>query len=186
MARITLKMATNATPSVTNANKQYAFRITEYARGANCTTLGNEYNALQEKDYLNRVNPYQDPTRGRLNKVQVDASGNLTNSIDADVLINLSGPDSVIGRGIAMYECSSTGVLGTSPVLCCTIGYDKQPTTDQVTETHHHHAVPFGAVSGALGHTIYGIHRHPMQTPGYNPYSGLTYAAGGASPYTSL
>lgn len=102
--------------------------------------MGDEYNPLQEKDYLNRVNPYQDPTRGRLEKVTVDGSGNITDSIDEDVLVNLSGPDSIIGRGIALYTCDANGTLSTNPVLCCTIGYDIQPTTDQVEETHHHHA----------------------------------------------
>ena len=148
--------------------------------------MGDEYNPLQEKDYLNRVNPYQDPTRGRLKKVTVDASGNITDSINEDVLVNLSGPDSIIGRGIALYTCDANGNLGTNPSLCCTIGYDIQPTTDQVTETHHHHAVPFGAVTSAHGHTIYGNHRHPVYTPGYPSYSGLTYAAGGVAPLTSL
>ena len=63
MARISLTMGS------TNANQRYAFRITEYGRTSNCLLMGNEFNPLQEKDYLNRVNPYQDPTRGRINKV---------------------------------------------------------------------------------------------------------------------
>ena len=58
------------TAGTTNANKTYAFRIREYGLRTNsCADQGDEYNPLFERDALNRINPYQDPNRGRINNV---------------------------------------------------------------------------------------------------------------------
>lgn len=126
------------------ANTTYAFRIREYGLKTNgCADQGDEYNPLLEKDALNRVNPYQDTTRGRIENVTTNTglnnTGTVTDALDQDVLVNLSGPDSIIGRGITIYSRNdATGVL--TAVGCCVVGYDEPPSTDVVTTEHHHHA----------------------------------------------
>ena len=76
---------------------------------------GDEFNPLAERDRLNRLNPYQDPKRGRITEVTSTAAtnpptsantgwGTVTNSIDNNVLLNLSGPDSIIGRAVIFQD----------------------------------------------------------------------------------
>ena len=74
MVRTTL----NATGSTT-----YAFRVREYGlKTNNCADQGDEYNPLLEKDALDRINPYQDTTRGRIDNVTTNATGGVTDFLD--------------------------------------------------------------------------------------------------------
>ena len=115
------------------ANTTYAFRIREYGlKTNNCADQGDEYNPLLEKDALDRINPYQDTTRGRIENVVTNGTGAVTDSLDQDVLVNLSGPDSIIGRGITIYSVNATSGALTA-VGCCVVGYDEPPSTDVVT-----------------------------------------------------
>ena len=122
MARVTL---------TGTASTKYAFRIREYGiTTSSCANQGDEYNPLLEKDALNRVNPYQDQTRGRISDVTTAAAtvvggkGTITDFLDNDVLVNLSGPDSIVGRGISLYTVNTTTGVLTGPVSCCVIAYD--------------------------------------------------------------
>ena len=74
---------TTLNASAANANNTYVLRIREYGLKTNsCADQGDEYNPLFEKDALNRVNPYQDPTRGRIDNVTVSGTGAITDALD--------------------------------------------------------------------------------------------------------
>ena len=47
--------------------------------GDMCQAAGKEFNPLAEVDENGHYNPYQDPSRGRLDLVTVDAKGQVTN-----------------------------------------------------------------------------------------------------------
>ena len=125
------------------ADTTYSFRVHENGTVANsCVNIGDEYNPLQEKDSLGRVNPYQDPSRGRLSTVTTDAAGNVDGTTQKDILLNLEGYKQIIGRSIAVYQTNSDGVLADSPDGCCVIGYDEPPEVTTTT-THHHHGYSY-------------------------------------------
>lgn len=65
---------------------------------------GKEFNPLAEIDENGHQNPYQDPSRGRLDLVTVDPKGGVRDATQEKVLINLSGFYSVIGRSILIYD----------------------------------------------------------------------------------
>lgn len=125
---------------------------------------------MLETNKFGRVVPYQDPARGRLPGVTLDAAGGLLNSIKENVLVNLSGPDSIIGRSIGVYMTPAVGggggkggdappapVAGTPTLTdCCVIGFAE---TDLATVTPHHHHYA-------------GAGRTPTsRTGGYTPYA---------------
>ena len=118
----------------------YALRVFEYA-ALDCESLGDEFNPLQEKDSLGRLNPYQDQTRGRMADVATDDNGDVTDAVQKDILLNLEGPDQIIGRSIAVYQLNDEGILAATPQGCCVIGYDEHPELPaDMTPTHHHHS----------------------------------------------
>ena len=102
----------------------------------------------------------------------------MTDQINKNVLVNLSGPDSIIGRGLGIYErrdskASATAALvaGTETIKnCCIIAVDRPPTA--LKEDHHHHGY------GTPGHShtsSYAGHTHS----GYaSPTYGYTYPGG--------
>ena len=141
----------------------YAIRVQECATtGAGCDNLGDEYNPLTEKDKLGRANPYQDPSRGRFENISVtgvDPDRDVTDLIQKDILLNILGPNSIMGRSIALYSVDGAGVLSASPISCCVIGYDAAPElADDVKSTHHHH------------HSSYGYRPKPTYRPSYGSY----------------
>jgi len=91
--------------------------------------------------------------------------------------VNLSGPDSIIGRAVAIYELreavDASGVRTTvteEAKNCCIISLDSPPSS--LEETHHHHGF------GTAGHSHtsdYAGHTHS----GYAaPTYGYTYPGG--------
>merc|ERR1712014_125663 len=88
-----------------------------------------------------------------------------------------SGPDSIIGRAVGIYELreksDANGILTTASeelVNCCVIAIDAPPS--ELEETHHHHGF------GTPGHSHasdYAGHTHS----GYAaPTYGYTYPGG--------
>ena len=78
-----------------------------------CANMGNEWRPLGEKDKYGRINPFQDPQRGRIQMVTTttsssDSVGPTTGNIQANILINLSGPTSIMGRGIKVFTATDT------------------------------------------------------------------------------
>ena len=114
--------------------KSYQVALTEYGRvlnkptdttianvfsnagvsgNAECANMGNEWRPLGEKDKYGRINPFQDPQRGRIQIVKTqdsgaNSTGPTTGNIQANILINLSGPTSIMGRGIKVFEATET------------------------------------------------------------------------------
>ena len=157
------------------ASVTIGFRFNEYGRAFNnCANVGKVWNPLSELDSLGRVNPYQDPTRGNIDCVDTDGDGNITNSIQKEVLQNLSGHDSIIGRSVTVFQKDSDGnIPDADPLGCCVIGYDAQPAASAVAPTHHHHSSyqqpSYG--HGSYGHGSYGSYGRSSYRPySYRPY----------------
>lgn len=71
---------------VGSSGASYAFRVHEFAsiRGGgvnDCVNIGEEFNPLLEKDKMGRLNPYADPTRGRINDITLSTAGSLTDEV---------------------------------------------------------------------------------------------------------
>lgn len=59
-------------------NTTYKLQIREFGNlGSDCADGGNEFNPLKEVKY-GIQNPYQDKSRGRINDIATDASGEAT------------------------------------------------------------------------------------------------------------
>ena len=77
-----------------------------------CGNMGNQFRPLKEVDKYGRVNPFQDPARGVIPEQSAgtvlstaNTGGTITaNTKTRNLLISLSGKDSIIGRGIAVYN----------------------------------------------------------------------------------
>ena len=160
-----------ATPATTIAAPESGSTTTA------CQYVGPEFNPLEETDKMGRPNPYQDKTRGRLTAYQLStsSSGGTGNGaiINKNVLVNLSGPDSIIGRSIVAFVetgtapsvlndgwVESTALTGTEILAeaygCCVIGIDSPP--DLASQTHHHHGP--GTVAHSHAGTQYQGHTH--------------------------
>lgn len=143
----------NLDGTAVTANRDFAFLVHEFGllrEGANdCADLGDEFNPLLEKDKMNRFNPFQDPTRGRIGDITTDANGAVSDLVQKNVLVNLSGSDSIIGRSVGVYDSGyasdNVTLTDTGAADCCVIGYDKVDA-DEVTP-HHHHYVGLGTTS---------------------------------------
>ena len=108
----------------------WTVRIYEYGRlgGDECTDIGAEFNPLTERNKRGEVNPFQDPSRGRINDITFDSDG-MGTIASGYILQNLSGENSIIGRSLLV------GVEG-SPIGCCTIGLMAAPEGTGLPEGH--------------------------------------------------
>ena len=153
MARVAI--ATNAA----NADKVVDLVINQYGVLTNdCADVGKEYNPLAELDSLGRVNQYQDPSRGTIPAVTLESDGSFTTAVSKDLMINLGGKTSVIGRSIS-------AVVEGATVGCCIIGIDAPPPAPPAHTHEHTHAPAHYAYSNAVAPT-YGsggsmAHGHP-------------------------
>ena len=90
----------------------------------NCANIGtDEYNPLREEDKDGNANPYQDPSIGRFPSFVTDANVDYANSVPLNVLQNLEGRYSIIGRSLEIRSAAD-GLID-----CCTIGYQPIPDT---------------------------------------------------------
>ena len=161
-----------------------AFKFNEYGRalgslgGPLCDNVGNEFNPLSELDSLGRVNPYQDPSRGNIDMITADSNGDIDNEIQKELLQNLSGHDSLIGRSVSVFDVADDGTQ--TLIGCCNIGYDKQPASSATAPTHHHHQPSYGHGSSygyqppSYGHGSYGRPSYGYSRQ-YGPSSGRYY-----------
>ena len=185
----------------------YEFRLMEYGQlrknstatsgitSQPCGNMGNQFRPLKEVDKYGRVNPFQDPNRGVIpnqsagtsTKKVSGTSGSMYGQITANtkvrnLLISLSGKDSIIGRGIQVWNktpVSTTNSLlrGLYPVGCCVVALDVPPT---VSVNHHHHYGygGYGHGHGSYGHGSYGSSHGHGHGHGYGGSShGYTTAA---------
>lgn len=160
--------------------------------------MGNEWRPLGEKDKYGRINPFQDPQRGRIQIITTANDANNaangatpTNNIQANILINLSGPTSIMGRGIKVFAATdaatptdniddalATGTksqtdatsAGFNARACCVVGEDEPPTT-----SNHYHYGYGGYGYGGYG-SGYGGHGHSNQEHSHD--SGHGYGIG--------
>ena len=161
-----------------------------------CANMGNEWRPLGEKDKYGRINPFQDPQRGRIQIITTTTSGAnsvgpTTGNIQANILINLSGPTSIMGRGLKVFTATETATpldkiddnlasgaksltdattTGFAAHACCVIGEDEPPTS-----TSHYHYGYGGYGYGGYGGHSYG-HGHTNQEHSHD--SGHGYGIG--------
>lgn len=159
--------------------------------------MGNEWRPLGEKDKYGRINPFQDPQRGRIqiittanDAVNVANGATPTDNIQANILINLSGSTSIMGRGIKVFPATDAitptdnidddlakatklqtdrTTSGYQARACCVVGEDEPPTTSN----HYHYGY------GGYGHGGYGSysgHGHSNQEHSHD--SGHGYGIG--------
>jgi len=88
---------------------------------------GPEFNPMAEFDKHGKRNPFQDPSRGKINSctVDVDEGGEFCQFDQKPVLQNIHGKDGILGRSLTFYafgEGDTDVILG-----CCTIGLDVTP-----------------------------------------------------------
>jgi len=104
-----------------------------------CDSTGDEFNPLFETDKWGNPNPYQDPSRGRLDFPYADEE-------PTELMQNLSGHNSILGRSITLTDDDDED----SVVGCCVIALDmapmaEEPEVDEQEEEeedehdHHHH-----------------------------------------------
>ena len=123
--------------------------------GENCEYIGPDYNPLFEVDSWGRPNPYQDPSRGRFPDITSDDTGAVDNELVSDIMQNLAGPTSLIGRSLVI------SIEGEDkPRACCTVGRAPNPNAAPKPK-------PQPAYNPYYGH-YYGGYR-PQQ---YNGYQG--------------
>jgi len=156
-----------------------------------CGNMGNQFRPLKEVDKYGRVNPFQDPTRG---VIPAQSAGTITNatpfaggSITANtktrnLLISLSGKDSIIGRGIAVWNktpvsSTVTTLRGSRPVGCCVVALDVPPT---VSVNHHHHYGYGGYGHGGYSSPSYGS-SHGSYGSSHGHSSSPSYSSGHGS-----
>lgn len=91
-----------------------------------CDQVGDEFNNLRE---INKYgpNPYQDPTRGRIAAFdETDyPTGTDQSTPPSELLQNLEGDESIIGRSVTM---TTTDATPSDSFACCVIGIDTPPT----------------------------------------------------------
>ena len=130
------KAIAGLTPSVT-----YNYQVHVHTNYDDCNDLGGEFWPLKETSKFGK-NPYQDPKRGKIPSVKANSTGNLVAKTETNVLLNLSGDNSIIGRSVAIIEDGVTDFI----IDCCTIGYDKNPygTTFYPSYSHTKHGYGHG------------------------------------------
>lgn len=73
------------------------------AMGDDCSQGSQEFNPLHEADAHGNPNPYQDPSRGRLELVKTDSDG-AADVMQEEVLQNLAGHNSLLGRSLTVEK----------------------------------------------------------------------------------
>ena len=111
------------------ADTTYELKLFEYGKlqrtggGGMCEAGGLEFNPLTEVDKNGRVNPYQDPARGRIDDITADDTG-LAVFLQKDLLQNIDGKEGILGR-LLTISSKINDVVTT--VDCCIIGLDEIP-----------------------------------------------------------
>ena len=82
---------------------------------------GAEFNPLTEISKYGTLNPFQDPSRGRIADLTTDAAGEVAVE-PTFVLQNMAGKDGILGRSITV-----TDKAVPQNVICCTIAVDVTP-----------------------------------------------------------
>ena len=114
-----------------------------------CDNLGREFRPLEERNKKGRLNPFQDPERGRIPDQVTDSFGNISDLFIPNVLLNLSGKNSIIGKSIAFKDLvvNAAGVPSIVTQGCCVIGYDKPPNLLDGYHHDHKHSSPVAGYS---------------------------------------
>ena len=81
---------------------------------------GSEFNPLSEIDKYGNLNPFQDPSRGRIADLVGDETSEITVA-PTFVLQNLTGKDGILGRAITLLD------MANAVAACCVIAVDETP-----------------------------------------------------------
>ena len=92
------------------------------------------------------------------------ATGSYAAKTENNVLLNLSGDNSIVGRSVAVYADGST-----TPIACCIVGYEKNPNGTTYYPSYGHSN--YGHGYHGYGHGGYGH--------GHGHSYGNQYAKGG-------
>ena len=126
------------------------FRINKLGRlmtdtDAMCSVeaTGPEYNPLTEFNKYGQPNPFQDPTRGRIDSCSFDTDANNASAVSCKIGKSIeNGQDTLlqntwdlIGRSITVYVLDPVSSAETA-LGCCTIGRDVIPS--HYTAGHYH------------------------------------------------
>ena len=155
-----------------DADTDYKLQVGLYgAMGENCENVGTEFNPLREINYYGQVNPYQDPTRGRFEKLTSNSEG-VVDKMQDKLEQNMAGYESIIGLSLSLL----TGELESEEVRgCCVIARDAAPAAPKQTQAVYPQLYPNSAYHPSRGH--YGV------TPSYGSYGG--YASRQEQPNTN-
>jgi hypothetical protein len=98
---------------------------------SDCSKNLPEFWPLEEMDRYGVSNKYQDPTRGKFPEVVIAASS-VVDEITTNILLNLSGEDSLMGRTLILTDTTDPDTL----LGCCFIGEDKPPGAPAPVDTY--------------------------------------------------
>ena len=84
---------------------------------------GLEFNPLEEIDNYGIRNPYQDPSRGRIDNLQAPETATTISAEPTFVLQNMLGKDGILGRAITVQD-----IVTQTNIACCVIAIDDTPT----------------------------------------------------------
>mmetsp|Transcript_3027 Transcript_3027/g.3550 ORF Transcript_3027/g.3550 Transcript_3027/m.3550 type:complete len:440 (+) Transcript_3027:282-1601(+) len=141
----------------------YEIRVRRFGyTGADCLNSGPEFNPMLEVNRYNEPNPFQDPTRGRIDDFTSDETGALSYNMK-EYLGNLSGHESIVGRSIHLTVKGEP-----NPVACCTIGDDKDPYVSAKKKEYVQPQTTSPAYAPG-----YGFYSAPGTTPAYAAFGGI-------------
>jgi len=112
-----------------------------------CANAGGEFNPLDEI-YLGEVNPNQDSTRGRIDDITIalDSITNESTFTQSKLLLNMGGPESIVGKSLSLYLKSdltaATTAIPALPLACCVLGINVNPVPVTPTPVHYHSHTP--------------------------------------------
>ena len=130
------------------ADTKYELQLREYGKiqrtggGGVCEAGGLEFNPLTEVDKHGKVNPFQDPARGRIEHITADENG-LAVFLQKNLLQNIDGKDGILGRLLTI----SSKINDVKTIVdCCVIGLDELPESmkEKPTESHGYIHAPHG------------------------------------------
>ena len=93
--------------------------------GMSCLSenTGLEFNPLEEIDIYGIRNPYQDPSRGRIDNLKAPEAATTISVEPTFVLQNMLGKDGILGRAITVQD-----IVTQTNIACCVIAIDDTPT----------------------------------------------------------
>ena len=118
--------------------------MTETDAVCSAEATGKEFNPLTEFNKYGQSNPFQDPTRGRIDSCTFDPVANdpsqvsclIGKSLEDGQDILMQNTEDLIGRSITVFVLD--GFTGAETALgCCVIGRDETPSHYSAGHNYH-------------------------------------------------